>query len=563
MLKKIIPFLFVFMIFSFLLLFIPPRSVLAQCDIWDCINVTDPNHPWGTTQLCGCPAVVGLVGICGPGKYVCNSTGGCCPIGVVTPDNGSGGGGTAGGGSCTETAPTNLSSTKTSATSAVLNWTPGTGGAYQALWVSTNPDPQTGCAGSGGGTSTCPLRLDSATTPLPTTTSSQILDNILTPGTVYYWEVMNLQDSGCYLTATAAHLSSCSLSSSAYTLEVGNSRSVTSSITSATNIQNVTFSSNPTYVSVGTASDTTYPYQTLISGVSQTGGSTVDLSSNVYFTGGALACTSTSTVVVTPPQPWWQVKDSDVSSNGDLTTNIPDGQIFDLDGLGGAPGIPAASGWTDLNGINVSGTGWIVDSLQTNTKVYDHAFFNNQIPKDTVITAIPSNTIDGSILESGGTLSYGYYWYRYDGSASGLDLTISAPVNIGARKVILLVDSADLYINGSINLTDGQGFFMASVGESGAGTKGNIYIDPAVGGGLYDLEGIYQADAIFNTGASTIPLSVRGAVTGYDGVTMVRDLGDALNGTTPAEFFEYAPDQMMLYPTRLGSRKINWKEVAP
>jgi len=132
---------------------------------------------------------------------------------------------------------------------------------------------------------------------------------------------------------------------------------------------------------------------------------------------------------------WWQVKDSDVSSNGDLITNVPSGKYFDMDGTGGFPGIPAASGTTDLDGTNVSSTGWLVDSLQTNAKVYDHAYFNNQIPKDTVITVVPSNTIDGSILESGGTLSYGYYWYRYDGSDSGLDLTITAPVDLGSRKV--------------------------------------------------------------------------------------------------------------------------------
>ena len=205
-----------------------------------------------------------------------------------------------------------------------------------------------------------------------------------------------------------------------------------------------------------------------------------------------------------------------------------------MDGTGGFPGIPAASGTTDLDGTNVSSTGWLVDSLQTNAKVYDHAYFNNQIPKDTVITVVPSNTIDGSILESGGTLSYGYYWYRYDGSDSGLDLTITAPVDLGSRKVILLVDSASLYINGSINLTDGNGFFMASVGKTVGLAKGNIYIDPSVGSGTADLEGIYQADGIFNTGASVVPLSVRGSVTGYGGVAMARDLGDALNGVTPA-----------------------------
>ena len=560
--KRITPFLSVIVVLSFLLLFVIPSSALAQCNnTWICHNETDPNHPWGTTQICACAAVPGLIGLCGPGTYVCNDPGGCCPIGEVTPDPG--GDGTVGGGSCTETAPTNLSATRTNSTSAVLNWTPGTGGSYQALWVSTNPDPQTGCSGSGGGTSTCPVRLDSATAPLTSETDSYEIDNLLTPGTIYYWKIMNFQNGSCYLSATSVYGSSCGLSSSSYTIGTGQSQIITSSVASGSNVQNVTFASNPTYLNVSTASDTVYPYQTLITGVATTNGGTVNLVSNLYATGGTLACTSTSTVAVTPPQPWWQVKDSDVSSNGDLTTNVPDGEYFDLLGNGLFPGIPAASGTTDLDGTNVSNTGWLVDSTQTNVKVYDHAYFTNQIPKDTVITTIPSSTIDGSIFESGGTLSYGYYWYKYDGSSSGLDLTITAPVDVGSRKVILIVDSANLYINGSINLTDGQGFFMTTVGKTSGLAKGSIFIDPAVGSTAYDLEGIYQADGTFNTGASALPLRIRGSVAGYDGITMARDLGDVLNGTTPAEFYEYAPDLIMLYPTRLGSRKINWKEVAP
>lgn len=560
--KRISPVLIIVLFLSFLLSLVFPLSAQAQCNnTWQCHNETDPNHPWGTTQICACGAVVGLIGLCGPGYYVCNNAGNCCAIGVVTPNPG--GDGTSGGSSCTETAPTNLSTTRTSATSAVLNWTPGTGGAYQALWVSTNPDPQTGCSGSGGGTSACPVRLDSATAPLTSEINSYEINNLLTPGTIYYWKIMNLQDSSCYLSATTVYGSSCGLSASSYNIGVGQSQIITSSVASGTNVQNVTFASNPTYLAVSPASDVAYPYQTLITGVQDTGGSTVNLVSNVYATGGTLACSSTSTVAVTPPQPWWQVKDSDVSSNGDLTTNVPDGEFFNLDGNGLFPGIPSASGSTDLDGTNVSNTGWIVDSAQTNTKIYDHSYFANQVPKDTVITSIPSSTIDGSIFESGGTLSYGYYWYKYDGTSSGLDLTITAPVNIGSRKVILIVDSANLNINGSINLTDGQGFFMTTVGKTSLGTKGSIIVDPAVGSTAYDLEGIYQADGTFNTGVSTLPLTIRGSVAGLDGITMNRDLGDALNISTPSELFEYAPDLIMLYPSRLGSRKINWKEVAP
>src|SRR5204863_7537682 len=99
------------------------------------------------------------------------------------------------------------------------------------------------------------------------------------------------------------------------------------------------------------------------------------------------------------------------------------------------------------------------------------------------MTEISTSSTPGSTFTSGGTLSHGYYWYRYDGSTSGLDLTISSDANIGTRKVILMVESADLNINGQINVTDGQGFFMHFVVTTSIGNKGNINIGTGVGGG--------------------------------------------------------------------------------
>lgn len=31
----------------------------------------------------------------------------------------------------------------------------------------------------------------------------------------------------------------------------------------------------------------------------------------------------------------------------------------------------------------------------------------------------------------------------------------------------------------------------------------------------------------------------------------------------PAELFEFAPDQILLYPDKLGFRRTRWSEVAP
>jgi hypothetical protein len=230
-------------------------------------------------------------------------------------------------------------------------------------------------------------------------------------------------------------------------------------------------------------------------------------------------------------------------------------------GTGGFPGVPAYGGSTWLTGANVSTTGWLVNSTVTNSKVYNYDYFANLIPDDITAIMNPVDTSDVSAsLTTGGTPdAKSYYWYKYDGAANG-PLTIPA-VDFGARKVILMVNNADLNITGDINLTVGQGFFMVIV-------KGNIIVDPGVGGGgNHNLVGLYFADGTFSdeliSSGTDKQLWVRGSVVANSGINLQRDLGLATDATTPAELFVYAPDQIMLFPKVFGSRRISWKEVAP
>lgn len=403
----------------------------------------------------------------------------------------------------------------------------------------------------------------------------------LTPNTVYYvkvqsrfYKVVRNEDTGgwCSAPGPKGYVSYCSLNPSSATVEEGQTLTLTPTINPSTYISNVVYSGDPSYVSFNPDQAAVSPYSTVMTALKQTFPTTTNVSSNIYLTGETDAkCTSSSLITITGPStadPWWQVKDSDVAVNGDLKSKIPSGQVFGLPGNGGYPGIPAYGGVTTLTSSNVSGTGWLANTSNLDTKVYDYKYFINQIPKDTVITNVPSESVDGTFFESGGTLSYGYYWYKYDGSATGLDLTLNSVMNLGDRKVILLVNSADFYIKGNINVTDGQGFFFVTVGKNADGGKGTIYVDPAVGGGgAPNLEGIYEADNYFQTGSvitgDDSQLWVRGAVAGYGGVILQRDLGGLPNKTSPAELFEYAPDQIMLFPSKLGYRRLNWKEVAP
>ncbi len=450
--------------------------------------------------------------------------------------------------SCNTTNPTNISVTRVSATSATINWTPGTGGTSQRVYMGANKaEVEANCPGTSS--PACAV----IQTGLPTSQSSYSTGSVLSIGTTYYVRVVNYKDSSCSSgSATAKYLSSCSLSPSAVTLTTGDSASIVASVNSSSEIQRIDFSSaNPSIASVAPGSDSSYVYQTQVTG-NQAGSTTV--TGNVYFTGPTLVCTGQTTVNATNPGPWWQVKDSDIQSVGNLTSDIPAGGYFGLPGTGGYPGIPSYAGTSSLTNLTASLVGWIAQSTPTGAKVYNYAFFANQIPADTVITALPSNSVAGSYFESGGALSYGYYWYRYDGSITGLDLNITGAANLGTRKVVLLVKDADLYLQGNINLTDGQGFF-------GTFVQGNINVDPLVGGGgVPNLEGMYLADGSVNTGTGVTQLYVRGSVTGYGGISLQRNLA---NNSVPAELFEYAPDQILLFPTKLGLRKLNWKEVAP
>ncbi len=262
--------------------------------------------------------------------------------------------------------------------------------------------------------------------------------------------------------------------------------------------------------------------------------------------GGSMLCN-------TQPCRWWQIKDADVTTNGDLNSMVPDGEYFGLPGGGGYSGVPAYGGSVSLTNLNVSADGWLANSAYSSSKMYNSAYFINSVPSEVTVNEIPSVSIDGSFFESGGVESFGYYWYIYDASLTHLDLTITSSANLGSRKVILIVKGANLNINGNINLTDGEGFFLGV-------TSGNMVVSPTV----TNLEGIYVSDGSFSTGTlgagSDSQLWVRGTIAGFGGISLQRDL--SVN-TTSAELFEYAPDQDLLFPSKLGSRPTNWREVAP
>lgn len=460
---------------------------------------------------------------------------------------------------CNVTAPTNITAGpyNNDFTRMIATWIPGSNVGYQEFYmgpdsteVSNNCSPLVSCVAHGT---------------MPADQTQLILESAISPSTVYAGKIKSIKYSGCEASTDFTYLPSCALIPSNSTAIVnGAPITLTSQIndtaTSRDTIDRVTYSVDPNSDGAADISsqtgnhDTTPPYQVEVGGTSL---GTVKINSTVTDESNNIICTSDTNVTVVRQPPWWQVIDSDIQANGNLISNMPLNVYFGLAGAGGYPGVPAYTDGTNLTTSNVSQTyGWLAQSSWLNPRLFNYDYFANQIPSD-ILPNVKS--INGTDDLSGAVADpQGYEWYKYNGGAKGgIPLTIDADQDIGSRKVILLVDSANVNINKTINLTDGLGFFLMIV-------KGNISLDPTLGGATPALEGIYIADGSFSDGSGQaeddVEMKIRGSVVAYGGVNMQRDLASNIS---PAEIFEYAPDQILLFPKSLSFRRLSWKEVAP
>ena len=321
-------------------------------------------------------------------------------------------------------------------------------------------------------------------------------------------------------------------------------------------VQRVEFvSSNETIATVNPSSDETSPYITAVRGLTAS-------QTYVYayaFINDVAACVSSSTITVTKG-PWWRAQDGDLTTINSIFSQIPstaNDKSLILKGAGGYTGVGLYNDFSYFGGgYLATPSGWLVKASSLAGK---GSSLTKQIPSSIAFNTITQQSVSLADLTTAEP-SGGYYWNLYDGAMSGLDLNIDSDINLGTNKVVLLVSSANLNINGKINLIDGEGFFITIVGENENGEKGSILVNATVAGNPA-LEGIFSADNQFKTGAGTEALHIRGSVVAYGGVVMERDLADDTN--TPAELFEFAPDQILLYPPQLNVRRYKWREVAP
>ena len=516
----------------------------------------------------------------GADKYMCRTT--TC-ISPCTP-------------SCSATIPTNLAINKLSSTSVSLSWTPGAGNTKQLLRFGANHDEvMSGCPGTSSPVCNAALELpvytqpsdpsvaqymyyvrtdqnpagvckqtesqytsiDSCETnlaahhPSRTTgvcyTSANSCNNNknhnyyyisgLSTGTVHYARVVDYVNASCYRETTSPVLTSCSLTPNPMNIYSGDTQTLTSQVNSSASLSDFNYTSSNSAVATLGSPVLTYPYQTTVNGVSA---GSVNISSEIYFTNGSLACTASSVVNVSNPpvySSWWQAKDGDIlAANGNVTSVVPSGNYLLTAGLGGYPGVSILTDSLTYSPGDLSTTNWKTFSQTSQPRIFNYNFFSSNIPSDVSF----NNVVD---LQTGGSgYSDGYEYFKVTG-----DYTISGNINFGTRKVVLLVESGNLTINGNLTLIDGSGFFLTIV-------NGNISTSAT------NLEGLYLSDGSFNSGSSTSQLTVRGSVVALTGPSLGRSLA---NNNQPAELFEYAPDQIMLFPKKLAFKQTKWVEVAP
>jgi len=378
-------------------------------------------------------------------------------------------------------------------------------------------------------------------------------------------------ESRCVDNATCSVPDSCTVSISPITttITVGLDKRFTATVANVVgDIDSVRFvSGNSGILNPDPTQDTIPTYRTRGEGVSV--GSTT-LTANVYMGGASTCSATTGAISVVGVNAWWQAKDYTLLRSGNIITDIPSTCVsgclpfLGLDGDGGFPGLAVYGNSIDTGSGNVSGLGWGVNTALSIRKTYDYDFFARQIPDSITFNEITSTTIEGTELSSGGVETDGYYWYHFDGSLG--DLTINDNVDLGDRKVVLMVDGANLTITRRIFLNDGTGFFAAFVGRNSSGLKGDIIVDGDVSHPVQpELEGLFHADGDFFTGtlgvASDTQLHVNGMISSETNIVQERDLTD--NSDTPAFFLEYAPELTLLMPKELMTKSYKWEEVAP
>jgi len=230
---------------------------------------------------------------------------------------------------------------------------------------------------------------------------------------------------------------------------------------------------------------------------------------------------------------WFQTKQGNVHSGGEIKANVPAGKDFSLDGEGGFPGVISYQGSfePDFSPDRISSKKWLVKSkAERNSYVFFYRFLGSPT----------GDNFDGY---QGEIVSNGVYY-----SADEVELEDKVwNFPAGTKAVVLIARS--LKIKNKIIVP--QGSFLAFV------VKGDIEI----AGAVERLEGVYIADEEIKILASDKRFVGEGIFMAKR-FSLNRDLKN-LNSRFPAEQFLFRPDFLINAYSSLWWAQHFWEELGP
>jgi len=235
---------------------------------------------------------------------------------------------------------------------------------------------------------------------------------------------------------------------------------------------------------------------------------------------------------------WWQAEEGNVHADGgNVRSAVPDTATLPFLITGSQPGLVSYTGSLDINdaaAINQAGlSNWQAQTGYQGLKT-GYGYFKRILEDD---------PLDFNAWDGGQPGADGVY------AAEGDMATLEA-LNITNEIIVILVNG-DVSIDYDISVAEGG--FLAII------SSGNI----TIGNTVTNVEGVYVADGIIDSGTGTSQLTGEGIFTGWEGISLNRDFNTIQNNTTPAERFIYRPDLVRNAYHYLLKPKVSWQEVAP
>lgn len=234
--------------------------------------------------------------------------------------------------------------------------------------------------------------------------------------------------------------------------------------------------------------------------------------------------------------PWFQTTAGDIRAKADISSRIPAGVLdkyLSLTGLGGTHGVVGYYGQisTGDQGGQISENNWQTDTSFVGTGFGFDYFMNRlQISKDNLFTG------DITGLDSGVYFA---------------DATQTITGNFPAGEKIVV------FVNGAVKITSDlivpPGSFLAIISKQ----------DMTFSAAVTQAQGFFMTDGTLTIETGDQAFAGEGSFVGLTSLSFNRDLGEAVNYTTPAEAFVVRPDFYINAPAFFKIYNSYFREIAP